>query len=97
MVTISVAYSQVDWHDFVVVETVDYQPNEPGNFPPPTTPDEVGARVLMQERIEDGEENEMMVESEPEDEDDEAEKEEEDLAHMEDLTIDKGRDNTQVC
>lgn len=28
---------------------------EPGNFPPPTTPDEVGARVLMQERMDNGE------------------------------------------
>lgn len=45
------AYAQIDWHDFVVVETVDYQPNEVGMFPAPTTPDEVGARVLMQERI----------------------------------------------
>lgn len=43
-----VAYAQIDWHDFVVVETVDYQPMEVGNFPPPTTPDEVGARILMQ-------------------------------------------------
>lgn len=42
------AYAQIDWHDFVVVETVDYVPGEVGNFPPPTTPDEVGARVLMQ-------------------------------------------------
>lgn len=44
----AVAYAQIDWHDFVVVETVDYQPFETGNFPPPTTPDEVGARVLME-------------------------------------------------
>ncbi|KAG8237922.1 hypothetical protein J437_LFUL017451 [Ladona fulva] len=43
-----VAYAQIDWHNFVVVEKVDYQPFEHGNFPPPTTPDEVGARVLMQ-------------------------------------------------
>jgi len=27
------AYSQIDWHDFVVVETVDYQLQEQGNFP----------------------------------------------------------------
>ena len=27
------AYSQIDWHDFVVVEVVDYQPQEQGNFP----------------------------------------------------------------
>ena len=30
-VFISVAYAQIDWHDFVVVETVDFQPNEGGN------------------------------------------------------------------
>ncbi|CAF0930259.1 unnamed protein product [Adineta steineri] len=45
------AYSQIDWHDFVVVETVDYQPQEQGNFPPPTTPEMVGARMLLQERL----------------------------------------------
>ncbi|XP_058793939.1 splicing factor 3A subunit 1 [Phymastichus coffea] len=63
-----VAYAQIDWHDFVVVETVDYQQFEVGNFPAPTTPDEVGARVLMQERIEDGEDVEMQIESDGEDE-----------------------------
>lgn len=45
------AYSQIDWHDFVVVEVVDYQPQEQGNFPPPTTPEMVGARMLLQERL----------------------------------------------
>ena len=49
------AYAQIDWHDFVVVETVDYQPTETGNLPPPTTPDEVGARMLLQQRYEEGE------------------------------------------
>ncbi len=49
-----IAYAQVDWHDFVVVETVDFQPNEVGNFPPPTTPADVGARVIAQERLEAG-------------------------------------------
>ncbi|VEN49201.1 unnamed protein product [Callosobruchus maculatus] len=57
-----VAYAQIDWHDFVVVETVDYQQYEIGNFPPPTTPEEVGARILIQERIEDGEDIEMQLE-----------------------------------
>lgn len=66
-----IAYTQIDWHDFVVVETVDFQPNEQGNFPPPTTPDEVGARVLMQERTDKGG-DQMEVES------DESEEEEED-------------------
>ncbi len=29
---VSVAYAQVDWHDFVVVEAVDFQPNEMGEL-----------------------------------------------------------------
>lgn len=63
-----VQYAQIDWHDFVVVETVDYQPNETGLFPPPTNPDEVGSRVLHQQRIEEQgvEEVEMEVESDDE-------------------------------
>ncbi|XP_035224925.1 splicing factor 3A subunit 1-like isoform X2 [Stegodyphus dumicola] len=63
-----VQYAQIDWHDFVVVETVDYQPNEQGLFPPPTNPDEVGSRVLHQQRIEEQgvEEVEMEVESDEE-------------------------------
>ncbi|KAI0990357.1 hypothetical protein GJ496_000106 [Pomphorhynchus laevis] len=44
------AYARVDWHDFVIVETVDFQPNEVGDFPPPTTASEVGARLLEEER-----------------------------------------------
>lgn len=66
-----VSYAQIDWHDFVVVETVDFQPNEQGNFPPPTTPEELGARILIQERYEkfgESEEVEMEVESEDEEE-----------------------------
>ena len=49
-----VSYAQVDWHDFVVVETVEYLPSEAGNLPPPTTPDEVGARMLQQQRYDEG-------------------------------------------
>ncbi|XP_011454449.3 splicing factor 3A subunit 1 [Magallana gigas] len=64
-----VAYAQIDWHDFVVVETVDFQPNESGNLPPPTTPDEVGARMLVQERMHrtDVDADEMEVESDEDD------------------------------
>lgn len=48
----------------MVVETVDYQPFETGNFPPPTTATEVGARVLMEERmLEDDGDIEMQIES----------------------------------
>lgn len=48
-----VQYAQIDWHDFVVVETVDYQPHEQGLFPPPTTPEQVGSRILLQQRIDE--------------------------------------------
>lgn len=47
-----IQYAQIDWHDFVIVETVDYQPTETGQFPPPTTPEQVGSRLLLQQRIE---------------------------------------------
>lgn len=45
-----VAYAMIDWHDFVVVETVDFSINEAGSFPMPTTPEEVGARTIADER-----------------------------------------------
>ncbi len=48
-----VQYAQIDWHDFVIVENVDYQPHEQGLFPPPTTPEQVGSRILLQQRIEE--------------------------------------------
>ena len=65
-----VSYAQIDWHDFVVVETVEYLPSETGNLPPPTTPDEVGARMLQQQRYDDGvtEEADNTDDVEPEDE-----------------------------
>ncbi|CAG9766708.1 unnamed protein product [Ceutorhynchus assimilis] len=88
-----VAYAQIDWHDFVVVEAVDYQAFEIGNFPPPTTPEEVGARILIQERIEDGEDIEMQLESD----DDEPTNVDSGLSHMEDRTGPTSRkDNNQV-
>lgn len=46
------AYSQIDWHDFVVVETVDFQQNEIGNFPTPVSINDLGARLIQQERYE---------------------------------------------
>lgn len=46
----------------------------PGNFPPPTTPEELGARILIQERYEKyGESEEVEMEVESEDEEDERE------------------------
>lgn len=47
-----VLYSQIDWHDFVIVETIDYQPSERGEYPP-TTADQVGTRLLLQQRYEE--------------------------------------------
>ena len=45
-----------------------------GHFPPPTTPEELGARILIQERYEKfGESEEVEMEVESEDEDDERE------------------------
>ncbi|XP_017474571.1 PREDICTED: splicing factor 3A subunit 1-like [Rhagoletis zephyria] len=63
-----IQYAQIDWHDFVIVETVDYQPTETGQFPPPTTPEQVGSRLLLQQRIESNgaEAVEMDVESDEE-------------------------------
>lgn len=88
-----VAYAQIDWHEFVVVETVDYQPFEQGNFPPPTTPDDVGARVLMQERLDEDEDIEMQLESDS-DEEQETQSNHVALSVMEDHT--KIRDNNQI-
>lgn len=47
-----ILYSQIDWHDFVIVETIDYQPSERGEYPP-TTADQVGTRLLLQQRYEE--------------------------------------------
>lgn len=88
---IQVAYAQIDWHDFVVVETVDYQIGEIGNFPPPTTPEEVGARVLMQDR---------QAQKKNKDDDQEAGKDEDEMQmdsddEMLDRTGKKGADNME--
>ncbi|XP_033118557.1 splicing factor 3A subunit 1-like [Anneissia japonica] len=73
-----VAYAQIDWHDFVVVETVDFQPDEPGHFPPPVKPSEVGARVIAEERYEQfgetlHEEDDVVMDVESEEEEEEQE------------------------
>ncbi|KAL3074359.1 hypothetical protein niasHS_015189 [Heterodera schachtii] len=47
-----IAYNQIDWHEFVVVQTVDFQPSETLNLPPLCTPKDVGARILLQQRTE---------------------------------------------
>lgn len=47
-----ILYGQIDWHDFVIVETIDYYPDEKGEYPP-TTADQVGTRLLLQQRYEE--------------------------------------------
>ncbi|XP_057292699.1 splicing factor 3A subunit 1-like [Hydractinia symbiolongicarpus] len=69
-----IAFAQIDWHDFVVVETVNFRENETANLPTPVTKDQLGARLLAQERFEkmkksgevNAEEIEMDVEEEEE-------------------------------
>ncbi|EFO84458.1 CRE-PRP-21 protein [Caenorhabditis remanei] len=68
------AYAQIDWHDFVVVQTVDFQPGDSSQLPPLCTPKDVGARILLEARNEmqkaAAEMQEMdMEESDSEDED----------------------------
>lgn len=94
------------------METVDYQMGEMGNFPPPTTPEEVGARVLMQDRHaskvtkDDGDkEDEMQIGSDDEMMDKTGqnnahssgdEDEREMVRKIEETKSREGKDNTQV-
>lgn len=75
-----IAFAQIDWHDFVVVETVNFREDESANLPPPVTRDQLGARILQQERIEklkkSGEANAEEIEMDVEDEDEEKSQEE---------------------
>ncbi|KAI6661657.1 hypothetical protein LOD99_13530 [Oopsacas minuta] len=47
-----VAYAQIDWHDFVVVETINFTEEESGFFPPPVTPHTLTARLIAQAKHE---------------------------------------------
>ena len=47
-----VAYAQIDWHDFVVVETINFTEEETGYFPPPVTPHTLTARLVAQAKHE---------------------------------------------
>ncbi|XP_037798348.1 splicing factor 3A subunit 1-like [Penaeus monodon] len=84
-------YAAIDWHDFSVVETIDYQPWEVGSFPPPTTAAEVGRRVLLQERLEEGvnPDTDMVLGSDDEEEPEEEQEEamEEALENAEDTAV----------
>jgi len=56
-----ISFAQIDWHDFVVVETVNFRENETSNLPPPVTKDQLGARILAQERMDNNEEGDEEV------------------------------------
>ncbi|XP_039262262.2 splicing factor 3A subunit 1-like [Styela clava] len=96
------AYSQIGWHDFVVVETVDFQPTEMGNFPSPVTINELGARLLQQERYEKyGEEGDKDVSDDeekpaPQREPTQNESESEDESEEEMETVSRKRDEPQA-
>ncbi|XP_076959177.1 putative splicing factor 3A subunit 1 [Bidens hawaiensis] len=61
--------SMIDWHDFVVVETIDFADDEDDDLPPPMTVDEVIRRSKMsaaveEEIVEPGKEVEMEMDEE---------------------------------
>ncbi|XP_065840413.1 splicing factor 3A subunit 1-like isoform X2 [Oscarella lobularis] len=46
-----VAFAQIDWHDFVLVETVDFPETDTAlGYPPPVTKEQLGTRILAQQR-----------------------------------------------
>lgn len=68
----------------------------PGNFPPPTTPEELGARILIQERYEKfGESEEVEMEVESDEEDEKQEKTEEPPSQLDQDT--QVQDMDEVC
>lgn len=68
----------------------------PGNFPPPTTPEELGARILIQERYEKfGESEEVEMEVESDEEDEKQEKAEEPPSQLDQDT--QVQDMDEVC
>lgn len=71
-------------------------PPPPGNFPPPTTPEELGARILIQERYEKfGESEEVEMEVESDEEDEKQEKTEEPPSQLDQDT--QVQDMDEVC
>ncbi|XP_065187262.1 splicing factor 3A subunit 1-like [Sycon ciliatum] len=44
------AFAAIDWHDFVVVETIVFNEDEKGDLPPPVTREQIGARVIATQR-----------------------------------------------
>ena len=83
-----IAFAQIDWHDFVVVETIDFPVDETGDLPPPVTPEELGARLIAQERYERMKDNPEEFTKEDEMEEEEEEEEEKDEDDVMDVEMD---------
>ena len=47
-----VAYAEIDWHDFCIVESVDFPLHERSDLPAPVTREELGVRMARMVRIE---------------------------------------------
>ena len=47
-----VAYAEIDWHDFCIVESVDFPLHERSDLPTPVTKEELGVRMARMVRIE---------------------------------------------
>jgi splicing factor 3A subunit 1 len=66
-----VEYAQIDWHDFVVVETINFREDEAGYLPPPIQPSQLATRLLQQQKFDkqqeenEVEEIEMELDDEP--------------------------------
>lgn len=60
------AYNSVDWHEFVVVEDINYEFNEIGNFPKPITPETLGSHLITVLRNEEDETSDVDMDIEAE-------------------------------
>eukprot|EP01135_Chromosphaera_perkinsii_P006041 Nk52_evm1s385 gene=Nk52_evmTU1s385 len=47
-----IAFATIDWNDFTIVDTVIFDDDEELDLPPPVRPEELGLRILAQERYE---------------------------------------------
>ncbi|XP_019853715.1 PREDICTED: splicing factor 3A subunit 1-like [Amphimedon queenslandica] len=57
-----VEYAQIDWHDFIIVETINFRESEAGYLPPPIQPSQLAARLLQQQKYDRQEEENNEVE-----------------------------------
>ncbi len=46
-----VEYAQIDWHDFVICETINFREDEAGYLPPPIQPSQLATRLIQQNKF----------------------------------------------